>query len=202
MLISAYTNINLYTIIYLESANYIIIKGWFIMEKNSYTKEEIEALKYPGSNKKKEYTEDELLKLRKKSENGDKLTDDEANALHKQDSEKAIKDIDQILQGVNDIFSKDYVFSEDNEKFHVEIKAPNVIEDAKIKALREKWLDGTGLDQNMFDYTAYTALATLNVCGTKVPVQLSDNDKIYPPTLSWLYEIGVDFNNWMSRFRS
>ena len=54
----------------------------------------------------------------------------------------------------------------------------------------------------MFDYTAYTALATLNVCGTEVPVQLADNDKIYPPTLSWLYEIGVDFNNWMSRFRS
>jgi len=172
------------------------------MEKNSYTKEEIEALKYPGSNKKKEYTEDELTKLRQRSENGEKLTDDEANALHKQDSEKSIKDIDQILQGVNDIFSKDYIFSEDNEKFHVEIKAPNVIEDAKIKALREKWLDGTGLDQNMFDYTAYTALATLNVCGTKVPVQLADNDKIYPPTLSWLYEIGVDFNNWMSRFRS
>lgn len=30
---SAYININIYTIIYLESANYIIIKGWFIYGK-------------------------------------------------------------------------------------------------------------------------------------------------------------------------
>lgn len=172
-------------------------------EEKPLTKQRIEELKYGSTEEKeKKYSTEELEQLRKRSENGEKLTEDEAAALHKNDNEKTIKDIDSIIRGVNDVFEKDYSFNEDNIKFTIKIKAPNIVQAGKIEALREQYLNGMGLSQTAFIFNAYDALATIRICGIDVPKELAVDENIYQPALEWLYEIDGDFNDWVARFHA
>lgn len=166
------------------------------------TASEIEKLKYGEEPEEKEYTKEELAELRQKAENGEALTDEESSALHKEDNLNTIKDVDSIIRGYNDKFVKQYHFNEDKINFTIKLKVPNIVEAGKIEALRERYLDGMGLSQTNFVYNAFDALATIRVVGEDVPKELAKDSDIYTPALEWLFQIDVDFTEWMARFHS
>ena len=63
--------------------------------------------------------------------------------LHEDDTNKATEQFDYIVRGFNDMFVKEYSFDEDKIKFTIKIKMPNIIENGKVEALRDHYLDGT-----------------------------------------------------------
>lgn len=173
------------------------------IDLSKLSKAEIEDLKY-NQDEDKEYSEKELKELRKKHENGEKLTKSEAQALHEEDKKQQIKDIDYIIHGTNDTFVKDYNFIDDDKKLRIEIKAPNIVEEGKINGLREQYLAGTGQAQNTFYYNAYDGLAVIRVCGKNVPKEIRSDEQLYATdaVLDWLATIDTDFYNWLSRFQA
>lgn len=166
--------------------------------------EEIKKIKYaedPAENK-PEYNPATVKQLRDKVKNGQKLTQDEAKVLHEDDTNKATEQFDYIVRGFNDMFVKEYSFDEDKIKFTIKIKMPNIIENGKVEALRDHYLDGTALNQSVFIYNAYDALALIRVCGKDVPKELAKDENIYEPGLEWLNAIDKDYSNWAARFHA
>lgn len=135
-----------------------------------------------------------------KLNSGEKLTDDEINALKYFNNEEEINLIDRVIRGVNDTFVKEYNFTEWKLKFTVKIKAPNAIDQGKIQALRESYLNGMGMSVSTFIYQVYQTLATIRICGFDLPKELEKDEDIY--NLNILYIIGQDFNKWLATFRS
>lgn len=107
--------------------------------------------------------------------------------------------IDRIIRGVNDTFSKDYDFKDLGLKFTIKIKAPNAIEIGKVQARMMAYLQGMSNYASDYFITVYHALALLRVTGIDVPKELANDEDIY--NLDILYTIGVDFKQWLDRFR-
>lgn len=166
--------------------------------------DEIKKIKYAddSANKKPEYNSKTVKQLRNKVENGQKLTPDEAKILHEDDANQATQQFDYIVRGFNDMFVKEYNFDEDKIKFTIKIKMPNIIQNGKVEALRDHYLDGTALNQSVFIYNAYDALALIRVCGVDVPKELAKDENIFEPGLEWLNAIDKDYSNWAARFHA
>lgn len=135
-----------------------------------------------------------------KRDNGEKLTEEDINYLKYYQEKDENEQIDRIIRGVNDVFEKHYDFQEEWKiEFDIAIKAPNALEQGKIQARREAYLEGMGLAVSPFIYQCYQTLATIRVCGTKIPKELARDEDIY--NLNVLYRIGQDYGHWLNSFR-
>ena len=137
--------------------------------------------------------------LIEKLQRGENLTDEEVNILKYYNDAEERKQLDRIIPGVNDVFSKHYNLKEYGLEFDIKIKAPNIIENGKIQARREAYLEGMGMAVSNFIFQSYQMLATIRVCGVEVPEVLADDKKIYN-----LYVLGViakDYGEWLNSFR-
>lgn len=165
--------------------------------------EERQQLKYAkvdhADMPKKEYTPKELEELRKQSEAGEKLTPVEASALREYQNDKRVKAVNMIIQGANDVWKNDYDFKEDQVKMHIEIKYPNVVEMGRIEAMKQDYLGGYGQEVAPVYELIYDTLATIRICGVKIPQELANDNNIY--NLEWLAQIGIDFRAWKATFR-
>lgn len=137
--------------------------------------------------------------LVEKINKGEKLSDEEINLLKYQTEQAETKTLDRIIRGVNDTFIKDYDFKEFGMKFTIKIKAPNAIDQGKIQARREAYLEGMGMAVSTFIFQVYHTLATIRVCGVDVPKELEKDEDIF--NLHVLYAIGGDFAEWLNSFR-
>lgn len=137
--------------------------------------------------------------LIEKINNGDSLTDEEINFLKYQNTVEEHKQLDRIIRGVNDTFYKEYEFKEYGLSFNISIKAPNAIEQGKIQARREAYLEGMGMAVSPFMFQAFQMLATIRVCGVDVPKALEKDEEIY--NLQVLYLIAQDYIGWLDSFR-
>ncbi|MCB5366917.1 hypothetical protein [Collinsella aerofaciens] len=109
------------------------------------------------------------------------------------------KVIDRIIRGVNDTFIKDYNFEDLGLKFTIKIKAPNALEVGKIQARMAAYLGGMNNYVSEYMVIVYQTLATLREVGIDVPKELAKDEEIY--NLDILYQIGVDFQEWLNSFR-
>lgn len=127
----------------------------------------------------------------------------EEDKLNAQKEEKAKEErevITRVIAGKNDMFEKHYKFEELGDlEFDIKIKFPNIIEQAKIQAQTERYFDGLGSLMPPRAQEAYRMLATMRVCGKKVPEFLEEDDQIY--NIYLFNVIGDDFRNWMNSFR-
>jgi hypothetical protein len=106
---------------------------------------------------------------------------------------------DRIVKGQNDIFEKEYTFEDLDMKFTIKLRAPNAIEVGKIQAKTSIYLGGTNQYASHFHLMAFNALATIRTVGVSVPEELKKDEDIY--NLNVLYKIGVDFAEWLNKFR-
>lgn len=109
------------------------------------------------------------------------------------------KAIDRIIRGVNDTFEKDYRFEDLGLKFTVKIKAPNALEIGRIQAKMSAYLGGMNNYASDYMITVYQTLATLRTTGIDVPEELAKDEDIY--NLDIIYQIGIDFQEWLNTFR-
>lgn len=148
-----------------------------------------------------DYNDAQIENIKYKQKKGDPVSRDETAAVLGKEVDKKNKLIKYIVHGQNDVFHKDYDFKEDDVKFTVEIKMPNLREDGIIAARVQEYLGGTA---NYWDDSVrniFYTVALLQTCGKKVPDLLSDPDKINPLMYPWLMAILEDFNEWMGQFR-
>lgn len=147
----------------------------------------------------KDNYEEEVAKLLKRLDDGEKLTDEEVNKVKYFQDKEEKKVLDKIVKGVNDIFIKEYKFADmGGLTFTIKIKAPNMLEQGRINEVRERLLGGTSTMQTNFNYVVYNTLALLEVCGIDVPKELDPSD-LYNPHIP--YQIGEDFAEWLDRFQ-
>lgn len=116
-----------------------------------------------------------------------------------EEKEKQRDVIDRIVRGKNDTFSKSYDLEEEGIKFHISIKAPNIIEQGRIKQKTEQYLYGTGSYQDSYTKVIFNTLSLIRETGVDVPDILKSDDDIYHSEI--LYRIGVDFAEWLNNFR-
>ena len=109
------------------------------------------------------------------------------------------KVIDRIIRGVNDTFIKDYNFEDLGLKFTIKMKAPNALEVGKIQARMAAYLGGMNNYVSEYMVIVYQTLAALREVGIDVPKELAKDEEIY--NLDILYQIGVDFQEWLNSFR-
>ncbi|QDP42860.1 tail assembly chaperone [Bacillus phage vB_BmeM-Goe8] len=109
------------------------------------------------------------------------------------------KAVDRIVRGVNDTFIKDYTFEDLDLKFTIKIKAPNALDIGKIQARAAAYLGGMNTYLDNYTNTVYQTLATIRTTGVEVPKELANDEDIY--NLDILYQIGVDFKQWLDNFR-
>lgn len=107
--------------------------------------------------------------------------------------------LDRVVRGVNDMFIKEYDFEDIGIKFTIKIQIPNAIETGKVHARMSLYLGGMNNYASEYYLVAYQALALLRVTGKDVPKELENDEDIY--NLDVLYEIGRDFEQWLSQFR-
>lgn len=150
------------------------------------TDEEIDELKF-GSDKKED----------KEEENKEPKKTREEIAQEQSDKQEVV--LNKIIQGVNDVFEKDYNFEELDLKFTIKARLPNVKEQTRIRNLTDDLLDGRSLETADAIYYQYFMLATLLVTGIDVPKMFRDPDKIY--TLSPLLTVYLDFVEYANSFR-
>ena len=109
------------------------------------------------------------------------------------------KAIDRIIRGVNDTFIKDYTYEDIGLKFTIKLKAPNALEVGRIQARLASYLGGMNNYASEYMLVVYQTLSAFRTVGIDVPKELEKDEDIY--NLEILYEIGVDFNNWLNTFR-
>lgn len=105
----------------------------------------------------------------------------------------------KVIRGHNDVFKKHYDLKELDLEFDIAIRFPNALEQAKIQAQAERYLDGLGSLMSPVVLQSYNMLATLRVCGVDIPDFLKRDEEIY--NLHILYVISEDFYEWMNSFR-
>lgn len=137
--------------------------------------------------------------LIEKINRGENLTDEEINLLKYHNAEAEHKELNRIIPGVNNVFSKHYDLKEFGMEFDIKIKAPNVVQQGKIQAMREAYLEGMGMAVSNFIFQCYHTLATIRVCGVEVPKELERDEDIY--NIYILNVIGKDFAEWLNSFR-
>lgn len=109
------------------------------------------------------------------------------------------KVIDRIIRGVNDTFVKEYNFEDLGLKFTIKMRAPNALEVGKIQARMAAYLGGMNNYVSEYMVIVYQTLAALREVGIDVPKELAKDEEIY--NLDILYQIGVDFQEWLNSFR-
>ena len=129
----------------------------------------------------------------------DKEKDLQATSAEEVEESKDTEAINRVLAGKNDIFKKHYKLDELGLEFDIELKHPNALEQAKIHAKTALYFDGLGRFMTDSIILAYTTLATLRVCGTKVPDFLQNDEDIY--NMNLLVMIGEDYRDWLDTFR-
>lgn len=147
------------------------------------------------------YTDIQTKSIKDRSDKGDNLSPEEKTVLVGKNIDEKNKLVDIIVKGQNDSFDKTYNYKEEGVSFRVVIKAPNAIENGAILAKLQQYLVGTASTWDDYTRGCYYAIALLQVCGKEVPKMFKDPDNIYPVTFDWLYQIYLDFGEWMSRFR-
>jgi len=129
----------------------------------------------------------------------DKEKDMQAVTAEEVETSKDTEAINRVLVGKNDLFKKHYKIDELGLEFDIEIKHPNALEQAKIHAKTALYFDGLGRFMADSIILAYTTLATLRVCGKKVPDFLANDEDIY--NMNLLVMIGEDYRDWLDSFR-
>jgi len=117
--------------------------------------------------------------------------------MEKLDKER--KAVNRIIKGQNDVFKKHYTFKDLGLEFTVKIKAPNAIEVGKIQARKMAYLNGMSNYTTDYFSIVYDTLAALRVTGIDVPKELASDEDLY--NLDIIYQIGVDFQQWLARFQ-
>lgn len=169
------------------------------------TPEELELVKYGNSEDKttKESVKDistlSYEELIEKAKKGEKLTEDEEDRLKYHKEEEQSSQLSILISGVNNIWEKTYDFKESGLKFTIKVHAPTIVEQGKINALREQYLQGSGSFTPTTTFVAFQMLATIRVCGEEVPKIFENDDNIYATQI--LYRVGVDFHDWLNRFQ-
>lgn len=144
--------------------------------------------------------QDTRAELIEKINNGEELTEKEIDTLKYLNRKEEVKHIDRIVRGVNDVFTKHYDFNKEwGVEFDISIKAPNALEQGRVIARREAYLQGVGMAVSPFHYQVYNTLATIRECGVIVPKVLETDEDIY--NLHLLYAVGEDFGAWLATFR-
>jgi len=110
------------------------------------------------------------------------------------------KVIDRVIRGVNDTFIKHYEFKDLGMDFTIKVRIPNALEIGKIQARMSAYLGGMNNYSSEYFIVVYQMLATLRTTGIDVPKELANDEDIYNTDI--LYEIGVDFKQWLDRFRA
>lgn len=123
----------------------------------------------------------------------------EQQASEEVEKNKDVEAINRIIRGKNDVFEKTYNLAEIGREFTIKVKAPNAIEQAKIHAKTSLYFDGLGRFMSDSLIRAYTALATIRVCGIEVPDFLQNDEDIY--NMNILILIGEDITEWLDSFR-
>lgn len=136
----------------------------------------------------------EKLSSVNKQEGVDSKTDSVA-----EQKEKEMKLAERVIRGHNDVFKKDYNIKELGLEFTIGIRFPNAIEQARIQARAERYLDGLGTLMSPSILQSYRMLATIRECGTYIPGFLEKDEEIY--NLQILNIISSDFIAWMDTFR-
>lgn len=107
--------------------------------------------------------------------------------------------VDRIIRGVNDTFTKDYKYEDLGLNFTIKMKAPNALEIGRIQARMSAYLGGMNNYASEYMITVYQTLATLRTTGIDVPKELAKDEDIY--NLDIIYQIGIDFQEWLNNFR-
>lgn len=109
------------------------------------------------------------------------------------------KVIDRIIRGVNDVFVKEYNFEDLGLHFTIKLRAPNALEIGRIQARMSAYLGGMNNYASEYMILVYQTLATIRTTGIDVPKELENDEDIY--NLDILYQIGLDFQEWLNNFR-
>ena len=107
-------------------------------------------------------------------------------------------EINRVIRGKNNIFIKEYDLKEMGLKFTLKIRFPNVIEQAKISAMVERYFEGIASYMSPALIKAYRMLSTIHVCGEEVPSIFEDDSDIY--NIQLISYIAEDFNEWLDTF--
>ncbi|AMB18652.1 tail assembly chaperone [Bacillus phage Eldridge] len=117
--------------------------------------------------------------------------------MEKLDKER--KAVNRVIKGQNDVFKKKYTYTDLGLEFTIKIKAPNAIEVGKIQARKMAYLNGMSNYTTDYFSIVYDTLAALRVTGIDVPKELASDEDLY--NLDIIYQIGVDFQQWLARFQ-
>lgn len=107
-------------------------------------------------------------------------------------------EINRVIRGQNNMFIKEYDLKEMGLKFTLKIRFPNVIEQAKISAMVERYFEGIASYMSPTLIKAYRMLSTIHVCGEEVPSIFKDDTDIY--NIQLFSYIAEDFNEWLDTF--
>ena len=168
----------------------------------SLTQEELDSLKFSNKSKNttnektKAVTNEQLLEKAKK---GETLTEEETERLKFVKEETTKNKLAVLINGVNNVWERNYTFDEVGVAFKIKVHAPTIVEQGKINALREQYLQGSGSFTPTSMFLAFQMLATIRICGEEIPEILADDDNIYATNI--LHRVGVDFYDWLNRFQ-
>lgn len=129
---------------------------------------------------------------------GNLTPEQQAEKEKNEQREKEVKVINRIIRGSNDVFSKSYNIEELELKFDLKVRFPNIMENAKIQAMVERYFEGLSAYMSPQLVRIYRMLATIHVCGVEVPSILENDEAIY--NLQLLGYIADDFQEWMDTF--
>lgn len=129
----------------------------------------------------------------------EKLSSTEAKELVEKQTANDMQQVNRIIRGVNDVWEKHYNLPQYDMDFTISIKAPNVLDYGVINAKREEYLKGMGAYTPEATFIAYHMLATIRTVGVKVPQELEKDEEIF--NLAILYQIGIDFTEWLDTFQ-
>lgn len=178
-----------------------------LTDLSSLTEEEARILKYETPEPEKmidtdDYNDAQVDGIKNRKAKGEKLSDEEETVLIGKKLDKQQNVLNNILHGYNDVFHKHYDYKEDGVSFDISIREPNIAETGRIVSMTSNYFEGLGNLVPTYWYNIFYTLSLIRVCGEKVPLELSSDEKMYSPSYAWLVDIGNDFDEWEKRFRS
>lgn len=176
---------------------------------SSLTEEEVKFLRFNDIDKGKmidsaDYSQFDKDNIEARQANNQSITNEEKAIMVGKKQDDRNDAVSDILTSYNDMWSKDYEFKEDKIKFSIAIKAPTISEKAKIVAMANNfYLQGGMPYQTQHNYNVFNGLATIRVCGKRVPDFLKDDEHMYATiAIEYILEkIYLDYSEWLSRFR-
>lgn len=148
-----------------------------------------------------DYSDIQVDNLNERKAAGNHLDEVEEAALLGKKVDKRDKMLDEFVQGTNTVFMHHYSFDEDKVSFDISIHEPSIRERGLIVGKTTRYLDGVGQLAGEYYYELFYTLSLIRICGDEVPLELSDDSKMFAPQEEWIMKIGSDFKEWESRFR-